>query len=198
LLITKFRCKDKTKSPHHQSKSTLFFDLGVETQEFLMFLQVLVLSLGIEAGTGLGYMRKVTMSEDLCIGMSLLQSSEQFQECFLLPISTGVGRIATLVQSPFVAHPQRVLVIPPGMGTHQVLMSGLVGASISGDVVVVARESEALVVTSDQGFHREGAVTPRGRAMYNNQINPPHRRQRFLHDCTKNELRIAVSTVMMN
>ena len=44
-------------------------------------LKVLVLSLGIEAGTGLGYMRKVTMSEDLRIGMSLLQSSEQFQEC---------------------------------------------------------------------------------------------------------------------
>jgi hypothetical protein len=77
------------------------------------------------------------------------------------------------------------------MGTHQMLMSGLVGASISGDVVVVARESESFRVTADEGCHGKVLVRARGRTVDDNHINASH-------DCTKNELMMAVSTVMVN
>jgi hypothetical protein len=46
-------------------------------------------------------------------------------------------------------------------------------------------------VTADECCHGKATVTARGRAVNNNQIN-------VAHDCTKNELMIAVSTVIMN
>ena len=70
-------------------------------------------------------------------------------------------------------------------------VSCLVGLAVAGDVVVVARESEAIRVTADECCHGKATVTARGRAVNHNQIN-------VAHDCTKNELIIAVSTVMMN
>jgi hypothetical protein len=67
----------------------------------------------------------------------------------------------------------------------------LVGPAVAGDVVVVARESESFRVTADEGCHGKVLVRARGRTVYDNQIN-------VAHDCTKNELMMAVSTVMMN
>lgn len=64
-------------------------------------------------------------------------------------------------------------------------------SAVAGDVVVVARESESFRVTADEGCHGKVLVAARGRTVNHNQINVPH-------DCTKNELMIAVSTVMMN
>ena len=82
-------------------------------------------------------------------------------------------------------------VVAYGVGADQLFVARLVGLAVAGDVVVVARESEAIRVTADEGCHGKATVTARGRTMNDNQINVPH-------DCTKNELMIAVSTVMMN
>ena len=68
---------------------------------------------------------------------------------------------------------------------------GASGRSGAGDVVVVARESEPFRVTADEGCHGKVLVRARGRTVDDNQIN-------VAHDCTKNELIMAVSTVMMN
>ena len=70
-------------------------------------------------------------------------------------------------------------------------MARLVGRAVSGDVVVVTCESESFRVTADEGCHGKVLVRARGRTVNDNQIN-------VAHDCTKNELIIAVSTVMMN
>jgi hypothetical protein len=77
------------------------------------------------------------------------------------------------------------------MGAHQLFVARLVGPAVSGNVVVVARESESFRVTADEGCHGKVLVRARGRTVYDNQIN-------VAHDCTKNELMMAVSTVMMN
>ena len=54
-----------------------------------------------------------------------------------------------LVETPFVADAQRVLVIACGMGTDQLFVACLVGLAVAGDVVVVACESESFRVTAD-------------------------------------------------
>ena len=96
-----------------------------------------------------------------------------------------------LVETPFVAYAQRVLVVACGMGSDKLFVARLVGLAVAGDVVVVACESESFRVTADEGCHGKVLVRARGRTVYDNQINRPH-------DCTKNELMIAVSTVMAN
>ena len=95
------------------------------------------------------------------------------------------------VEAPFVTDAERVLVVAYGVGAHQLFVARLVGPAVAGDVVVVARESEPFRVTADEGCHGKVLVRARGRAVNHNQIN-------VAHDCTKNELMIAVSTVMMN
>ena len=77
------------------------------------------------------------------------------------------------------------------MGSDELFVARLIGRAVAGDVVVVARESEAIRVTADEGCHGKATITARGTAVDDNQINASH-------DCTKNELMIAVSTVMMN
>ena len=84
-----------------------------------------------------------------------------------------------------------MLVVAHGVGTDQLFVARLVGPAIACDVVVVARESEAIRVTADECCHGKATVTARGRAVNDNQIN-------VAHDCTKNELIMAVNTVMMN
>ena len=131
------------------------------------------------------------MAEDAGIGMGLLQATEQAQQGAFLPRCASVGSSAVLVQATFVAYAERMLIVAYGVGAHQLFVARLVGPAFACDVVVVARESEAIRVTADECCHGKASVTARGRAVNDNQIN-------VAHDCTKNELMIAVSTVMMN
>ena len=118
------------------------------------------------------------MAEDAGIGMGLLQTTEQAKQGAFLAGRAGVGGIAVLVEAPFVADAERVLVVAYGMGAHQLFVARLVGPAVAG-------------VTADEGCHGKVLVRARGRTVDDNQINVPH-------DCTKNELIMAVSTVMMN
>ena len=154
-------------------------------------LNVHVFCDGIEAGAVLVDVGQVAVTEDPSIGVRGLQFFQQPEQGALLPRGTGVGGVAMLVEAPFVADAERVLVVAYGVGAHQLFVACLVGLAVAGDVVVVARESEAIRVTADEGCHGKATVTARGRTMNDNQIN-------VAHDCTKNELMIAVSTVMMN
>ena len=122
---------------------------------------------------------EVAVAEDAGIGMGFLQATEQAQKGAFLAGRTGVGGVAVFVETAFVADAERVFV------------ARLVGPAVAGDVVVVARESESFRVTADEGCHWKVLVRARGRTVYDNQIN-------VAHDCTKNELMMAVSTVMMN
>ena len=154
-------------------------------------LQVIVLLSRIEAGAVLVDVGEVAMAEDAGIGMGLLQATEQAQQGAFLAGCAGVGSVAVFVEAPFVADAERVLIVAYGVGAHQLLVARLVGPTVAGDVVVVARESEPFRVTADEGCHGKVLVRARGRTVDDNQINVPH-------DCTKNELIMAVNTVMMN
>ncbi len=146
---------------------------------------------GIEAGAVLVDVGEVAMAEDAGIGVGLLQATEQTQQGAFLAGRAGVGGVAMLVEATFVADAERVLVVAYGVGAHQLFVARLVGPAVACDVVVVACESEAIRVTADEGCHGKVLVRARGRTMNHNQID-------VAHDCTKNELIIAVSTVMMN
>ena len=154
-------------------------------------LEARILFLSIEAGAVLVDVGEVAMAEDAGIGMGLLQATEQAQQGAFLAGRAGVGGVAVLVQAPFVAYAERMLVIAHGVGAHQLLVARLVGPAVAGDVVVVAGESESFRVTADEDCHGKVLVRARGRTVDDNQIN-------VAHDCTKNELMMAVSTVMVN
>ena len=134
---------------------------------------------------------EVAMAEDAGIGVGLLQATEQAQQGAFLAGCAGVGCVAVLVEASFVTDAERVLIVAYGVGAHQLLVARLVGPTVAGDVVVVTCESESFRVTADECCHGKASVTARGRTMNHNQID-------VAHDCTKNELIIAVSTVMMN
>lgn len=134
---------------------------------------------------------EVAMAEDAGIGMGFLQATEEAQQGAFLAGRAGVVGIAVLVEAPFVTDAERVLIVAYGVGAHQLFVACLVDPAVAGDVVVVARESEPFRVTADEGCHGKVLVRARGRTVNHNQINVPH-------DCTKNELIMAVSTVMMN
>ena len=134
---------------------------------------------------------KVAVADDSCIGMLFLQAPKQLQQGAFLHGRAGVGRNTVLVKTAFVTDTERVLVIAFGVGTNEILVARLIGRAVASDVVVVACESESFRVTADEGCHGKVLVAARGRTVNHNQINVPH-------DCTKNELMIAVSTVMMN
>ena len=146
---------------------------------------------GIEAGAVLVDVGEVAMAEDAGVGVCFLQATEQAQQSTFLGFGVGVGGVAVFVEAPFVADTERVLVVAYGVGAHQLFVARLVGPAVAGDVVVVARESESFRVTADEGCHGKVLVRARGRTVNDNQIN-------VAHDCTKNELIMAVNTVMMN
>ncbi len=154
-------------------------------------LEARILFLSIEAGAVLVDVGEVAMAEDAGIGMDFLQATEQTQQGTFLAGRTGIGGVAVFVQTAFVADTERVLVIAYGVGAHQLFVARLIGPAVAGDVVVVARESEPFRVTADEGCHGKVLVRARGRTVDDNQIN-------VAHDCTKNELIMAVNTVMMN
>ena len=66
-----------------------------------------------------------------------------------------------LVVASFIANTQGVTVVAFGMCANQLLMSCLVRRAVAGDVVVVAREAEAVLMAADERGHRERLVTAR-------------------------------------
>ena len=98
------------------------------------------------------------MAEDLGIGIVDFQGPEQGIEGGLLFEGTGVLGTSLGVESSLVADADAVLVVVAGMGTGEVLMTGLVELSVPGDVIVVAGETEACIVTGNEGCDRERTV----------------------------------------
>ena len=135
--------------------------------------------------------RQVAVAEDAGIGVCGLQLFQQLQQGTFLPRCSCISRFPLLIQPPFVAHTYRMLVVAFGVGTDQLFVARLVGSSVTGDVVVVARESEAIRVTADEGCHGKATVAARGTAVNDNQIYPTH-------DVVVSDVTTAVSTVIMN
>ena len=116
------------------------------------------------------------MTENLSLWVLLLQASQQFQQSLLLCFCPCVGRLPLFVQATLVANAERMLVIALGVSTDELFMARLVSRTVASDVVVIARETEAVSMTADEGSYRERAVTARGTTMNDNEIDCSHDR----------------------
>ena len=102
-----------------------------------------VVGAGVEAGTGLGNVGQVTMTEDAGIGVVGLERLQQVPEGGLLCRRAGVSRMTVRGEATLVADAEGVLVVVAGMGAGQILMTSLIDLTIACDVVVVTGEPEA-------------------------------------------------------
>ena len=119
---------------------------------------------------------EVAVAEDAGIGVGFLQATEQAQQGAFLAGCAGVGGMAMLIETTFVADAQRMTVVAYGVGAHQLFVACLVGPAVAGDVVMVARESEPFRVTADEGCHGKVLVRARGRTVNHYQRYTSHNR----------------------
>ena len=120
-------------------------------------------------------MGQLAVAENLGVGVVLLERLQQMPEGGLLLRRAGVGRVTVGKQTALVADADGMGVVVAGVGTGEVLMTGLVKLAVAGDVVVVAGETETGRVAGNQRLHRERTVLARRTAMNDNQINLSHK-----------------------
>ena len=125
-----------------------------------------ILGLGIEAGTGFMDIGEVTVTQDMCLGMFPFEPLKQCKERSLLFDGPGIGRCTLLIQPSFVAYTQGTTVIALGMSTYELLVTCLGDGAVACDVVVVAREPEAVGVVADQLHHAIAPVATGGGAVH--------------------------------
>lgn len=108
------------------------------------------------------------MTDDLGVGIVLLEGAEESNEGALLCGRAGVVFFTPLVDASLVADADGVFVVAPGMGADEVLVARLVHLTIAGDVVVIAGEAETGLVTGNERFHWEAPIAARGTAVNDN------------------------------
>ena len=118
--------------------------------------------------------RQLAVANNPGIGVCSPQPLQQGQQRVFLLRRPCVGSGAVGIETSLVAHAQGVAVVAHGVGTGQLFMARLVGPAVAGDVIVVARVSEPLVVVAYKGRHWVWSVTARGAAVDNNHINLTH------------------------
>ena len=114
------------------------------------------------------------MTDDLSVGIVLLEGAEESNEGSLLCGRAGVVFFTSLVEASLVADADGVLVVAPGMGADEVLVARLVHLTIAGDVVVVAGVAEARGVIFNEFLQGVGPVTARGATVNDNEVDTSH------------------------
>ena len=117
---------------------------------------------------------EVTVTQDLCLGMFPFEPLEQCKERSLLFDGPGIGRFALLIQPSFVAYTQGTTVIALGMSTYELLMACLGDGAVACDVVVVAREPEAIAMVADELHHGVSPIATGGGAVHYDEIDAAH------------------------
>ncbi len=117
---------------------------------------------------------KVAVTQDLCLGMFPFESLEQVKQCSLLFDGPGIGRFALLIQPSFVAYTQGTTVIALGMSTYELLVACLGDGAVACDVVVVAREPEAIAMVADELHHGVMPIATGGGAVHYDEIDAAH------------------------
>lgn len=145
---------------------------------------------------------EVAVAEDAGVWVCFLQATEQAQQSTFLGFGAGVGGMTVLVKAALVANAERMLVIAFGVGTNQILVARLIGRAVAGDVVVIARESEAVLMAADEGGHGKRTVTVCRTTMNDDEMDGSHGSCLYytpaIHDVVVIVVTMAVSTVMMN
>jgi len=138
-----------------------------------LYLQILVLGFGIEAGTVLMDLWQVAVAEDQSIGEVGLQTGEHRVQGAFLCRGAGVGVTAFLVQSALVADSNALGIVVSGMGAGYLLALAGVDEPVPGDVVVVTYTVKATgFVAGIEVLFSEILVAACCTAMYDYQIEP--------------------------
>ncbi len=133
-----------------------------------------VLRLGIEAGTVPAGAGEVTVAEDGGIRVVDLQGlQEGVQGSFLLD-GTRVLGTAQGIETTLIADADGVLVVMLGVGTGEVLMTGLEDLAIAGDIIVEGGEAVAALVAGDEVLNSQGPALAGATAMNNDKIHCSH------------------------
>ena len=78
------------------------------------------------------------MTNDLGIGIVVLEASEQCHQCVLLGRCSRVGFLAIGIEASLVADADAVGIVMTGMSTYHFLWAALMELAILGDVIVIA------------------------------------------------------------
>ena len=103
-----------------------------------LLIQIGIFRLDIEAGTCLGNLRKVAVTDDSGMGIGLLQVLQEMPEGGYLLRGAGVGILAVLVHSSDIAYTDGMLVVVPDMCTCILLRSPRVDGTVLIDDPMVA------------------------------------------------------------
>lgn len=144
---------------------------------FLEVVEVGVLALRIQTGTGLVDVGQIAVADDLGLGVGQLQTLQEVVEGGLLRWCSGIF-IATLrVETAFVTDANGVLVVVAGVGSSHFLRTTEMDFSISGNIVVVAATiPTASSVTAVEVFERKFLITAGCAAVQHHVLHFEHRK----------------------
>jgi hypothetical protein len=92
------------------------------------------------------------MTNDLSIGIVVLETSEQCHQSVFLGWGACVGFLALGIETSLVADTDAVGVVMSGMGSYHFLWAALMELTILGDVIVIAYTFKASCLVA--GFQR--------------------------------------------
>ena len=98
------------------------------------------------------------MTKDASIGVVTGEIFQQLVEGVLLDLSTGVGRMAELIEASLVDDAKGAPVVAFHMDALDRLRQERDDTAIVADIVVIGHLAVFLLAAVDQGFHAEGAV----------------------------------------
>ena len=96
---------------------------------------------------------------------------EQGEHRGLLGLSPGVGRTPLLIQPTLVADAERATVVVAGMSPTDILRENGDDGTVTTDIIMIGRLTEAGHACSDQVVDAEGLVAARGAAVNNEQFD---------------------------
>ena len=138
---------------------------------------------GSETRAILGYMRQLAVAHDTGRGIFGLEFLEELVHRVLLSLSAGVGRLAVLIQTSFIADAKRAMVVVTGVNALHRLWQQRDDVAIAQDVVVIRALSVLGYASSDEGFNAERAVAFCCTAVDDEKLHIGvfQRFQRFIH-----------------
>lgn len=150
-----------------------------------MFLEVIdvgVLALHIQAGTGLVDIGQIAMTDDLGLGVGQLQTLQEVVEGSLLRWCTSIIVTTLRIETAFVTDTNSVLVVVAGVGPSHFLRATGMDFSIPGDIVVVAATGIAFgSMTAFEVIEAEGLVAARRTAVQHHVLHFEHRKHLLHH-----------------
>ena len=116
-------------------------------------------------------MRNLTMAYDAGIGILCRQFLEQGEHRSLLGLSPGVIRMTFLIETALVADTEIATVVVAGMSPTDILRENGYDGTVTTDIIMIGRLTEAGHTSRNQVVDAEGLVAARGAAVNNEQFD---------------------------